>query len=564
MKVCPRCASTYPDDTRFCVSDATPLRKLVDPMIGKTIAQRYRLISRLGAGGMSSVYLARHVLIDRLSAIKILRPDLAKNPSFRDRFLREARAVNRINHDNVVEISDFGEAGGFVYLVMEYVPGESLEKVLAAGPIPWKRFVPIALQVAAALGRAHQVGVVHRDLKPDNILLVRHKDGSESAKLTDFGIAKILDAPSITASEHVFGTAGYISPEYLEGGRVDARSDLYALGVVCYEALTGRMPHDYENDSDALVKTMTVDAIPVRARDPSLPEALGRTIDQLLRRAPDDRPRDAFVVHDELLACLEAAEGRGPARFELVAAPPPETTRAPGSRHVPKTARDPDAAGDGPDTALPSTEDAPLDARPFSEIGPACRAAWASVAAAVERYQSLATGTYFVVSEAKRLVSAVEATEHALAADRAKLDALEHQARELRARFGGELDDLGRQQSRELARREQIVLKLDAVSGGSSSHAQTIGGFSDSLAWGREALREELSRSTAAVQALVQRREAVRGRFQTEDDAISLEIDAARAALEGHVAALRRVGAEAHRALAEAAEGLGVPLAKPG
>ena len=143
---------------------------------------------------MAVVYLARHVMIERLSAIKILRQDLGMNVSHRERFLREARAVNRINHPNIVEITDFGEDGGLVFLVMEYVEGESLQTALAPGRFDLVRAVRIALQIASALGRAHELGVIHRDLKPENVLLLL-RDGADFAKLTDFGIAKIVDAP---------------------------------------------------------------------------------------------------------------------------------------------------------------------------------------------------------------------------------------------------------------------------------------------------------------------------------------------------------------------------------
>src|SRR5262249_54025023 len=160
---------------------------------------------RLGIGGMSSVYLARHEVIDRLSAIKILRRDLAQNPAHRERFLREARAVNRINHRNIVEITDYGEADGTVYLVMEYVQGESLLGNLARGAFPWPRAVKVAIQIASALGRAHQAGVIHRDLKPENVMLTRPDDQAgvtmyeeqDLVKLMDFGIAKLVDAPAI-------------------------------------------------------------------------------------------------------------------------------------------------------------------------------------------------------------------------------------------------------------------------------------------------------------------------------------------------------------------------------
>ena len=228
MKVCPRCSEPYADDAGFCPFDGTALTRDPDPFVGRTLAARYRLVRRLGSGGMAVVYLARHVMIERLSAIKILRQDLGMNVSHRERFLREARAVNRINHPNIVEITDFGEDGGLVYLVMEYVEGESLQTALAPGRFELVRAIRIALQIASALGRAHELGVIHRDLKPENVLLVP-RGGADFAKLTDFGIAKIVDAPALTFTEQRFGTPGYIAPEYINGEAADgARRPLRA------------------------------------------------------------------------------------------------------------------------------------------------------------------------------------------------------------------------------------------------------------------------------------------------------------------------------------------------
>src|SRR5579883_2819552 len=171
MKLCPRCSEPFADDAGFCPYDGAELVRSADPLLGRTLAARYRLVRRIGSGGMALVYLARHVMIERMSAIKILRQDLGINPSHRERFLREARAVNRINHPNIVEITDFGESDGLVFLVMEYVGGESLLALLRRGKLGWTRAARIAVQIASALGRAHELGVIHRDLKPENVLL---------------------------------------------------------------------------------------------------------------------------------------------------------------------------------------------------------------------------------------------------------------------------------------------------------------------------------------------------------------------------------------------------------
>lgn len=301
MKVCPRCAELYPDDAGTCPRDETPLRAVLDPLIGKTVGGRFRLIQRLGSGGMSSVYLARHVLIDRLMAIKTLRRDLARDPVQRDRFLREARAVNRINHENIVEITDFGETeDGLVYLVMEYVPGDPLLTYLSKGPFTAMRALDVAEQSASALGRAHQMGVIHRDLKPENVLLVQRKDRRDFVKILDFGIAKILDAPSLTGSQQIFGTPGYIAPEYIQSTDIDGRADLYSLGCILYEMVTGALPFDYEYPGDLLVKHVTEPPVPPSVRLPSVEPPMEELILRALAKDPAQRFRDAFHFNAEL------------------------------------------------------------------------------------------------------------------------------------------------------------------------------------------------------------------------------------------------------------------------
>lgn len=277
-----------------------------DPLIGRTIGGRYRLIQRIGTGGMSSVYLARHVLIDRLMAIKTLRRDLATDPVQRDRFIREARAVNRINHANIVEITDFGESeDGLVYLVMEYIAGESLLKSMSAGPFTPLRALDIAEQAGSALARAHQMGIIHRDLKPENMILVKMRDRNDFLKILDFGIAKITDAPSLTGSQQIFGTPGYIAPEYIQSTNIDGRADLYSLGVILYELVTGALPFDYEYPGDLLVKHVTEMPFKPTARKADVPGPMEAFILRCLQKNPDERFRDAFHFLDELRATRE-------------------------------------------------------------------------------------------------------------------------------------------------------------------------------------------------------------------------------------------------------------------
>ncbi len=295
-----------------------------DPLLGRTISGRYRLISRLGSGGMSSVYLARHVMIDRLMAIKCLRRELANDPVQRDRFMREARAVNRINHENIVEITDVGESDdGLVYLVMEYVPGEPLLTALEAGPMGIGRVTHIARQCALALGRAHQMGIVHRDLKPENVLLVPRKGNPDFVKVLDFGIAKILDAPSLTASQQIFGTPGYIAPEYIQSTQIDGRADLYSLGVIMYELVTGALPFDYEYPGDLLIKHVSDLPVAPRARLDTVDPRVESFLLRCLRKDPDERFRDAYHFVDVLDELVEQL-GLRPQSWRIrTTAPPP-------------------------------------------------------------------------------------------------------------------------------------------------------------------------------------------------------------------------------------------------
>ena len=276
-------------------------RSPCDPLVGRTIGGRYRLLQRIGSGGMSSVYLARHVLIDRLMAIKTLRRDLAQDPIQRDRFVREARAVNRINHPNIVEITDFGETDdGLVYLVMEYIAGDSLLANLKDAPFTPHRAFDIAEQVGLALARAHQMGVIHRDLKPDNIILVQQEGRVDFVKILDFGIAKIMDAPSLTGSQQIFGTPGYIAPEYIQSTAIDGRADLYSLGVILYEMVTAALPFDYEYPGDLLVKHVTELPVRPRIRRPDLLQPVEDFVLRCLEKDPENRFRDAFHFLEEL------------------------------------------------------------------------------------------------------------------------------------------------------------------------------------------------------------------------------------------------------------------------
>jgi len=255
----------------------------------------YRLEKKLGAGSMGTVYKARQLSLDREVAIKILSPHLARKQDYVERFLKEARAVARLNHPNVISGIDAGESEGVRYFVMEYASGMTIGDLLKrGGPMDERRAMRVALQISRALEHAHQAGLVHRDVKPDNILIT--KDGV--AKLCDLGLAK--DSPEEGRS---LGTPAYISPEQAEGRvDVDIRSDLYSFGCTLYHMLGGRVPFE-GNAKVAMVKHLTEEAQPLSELDPSLSPGILAIVARLMQKSPAarfDAPRDLTAALEEL------------------------------------------------------------------------------------------------------------------------------------------------------------------------------------------------------------------------------------------------------------------------
>ena len=261
MKTCPVCGKEYSDTSTLCPIDAVVLQRTVDPLIGQTLADKYLIEELIKSGGMGSVYLGKHVLMDKRVAIKVLRPSLAMDGDVVARFSREARAASRISHPHAVSVTDFGESeDGIVFLVMEYLDGRTLKEIIKSeGPMALDRVVEIVRQVAGALDAAHHQGVVHRDLKSDNIMLSQ-TNGGDWTKVLDFGIAKIQQPEGghdvdITAANLVIGTPQYMSPEQCsQSGPIDARSDIYSLGIIIYEMLAGRVPFTGESPTIIMMK----------------------------------------------------------------------------------------------------------------------------------------------------------------------------------------------------------------------------------------------------------------------------------------------------------------------
>jgi hypothetical protein len=274
-----------------------------DRLLGRVIADRYRLESRLGVGGMGAVYRARHLLIDRVVAIKILQPERRGEEHFRAWFLREARAVNRINHANIVDINDFGETeDGLAYLVMELLVGEGLSNVITRGPMDLAISADVLEQVTAALARAHDLGVVHRDLKPDNIYLINKGGRRNFVKLLDFGLARLSRDGRLAAKGAVFGTPEYMSPEQARGEDATPSSDLYSIGVIFFEMSTGRLPYSAHDRDGYIESHKSVMPYSPDKFVSNLDPRATRVIMKLLEKDPANRYRDAHHLLEDLKA----------------------------------------------------------------------------------------------------------------------------------------------------------------------------------------------------------------------------------------------------------------------
>ena len=318
----------------LCSADAAVLKRLEDPLIGQTLADKYKIEKLIKMGGMGAVYRGKHVLMDKTVAIKVLRPALAGDDAVVARFSREAKAASKISHPHAVNVTDFGEAeNGIVFLVMEYLDGRTLKDVIATdGPLALGRIVGIVRQVAGALDAAHGQGVIHRDLKSENIMLVSH-NGDEWAKVLDFGIAKIRQPDGaaegdITHANLVVGTPQYMSPEQCsQSGALDARSDVYSLGVIVYEMLTGRVPFSGESATVIMMKQVQDPAPSVLSIRRELPASIDAVIKRALAKQPIDRFKSAGEFAEALT--IAAAEEADPASVVAAAGAAATTPNSP-------------------------------------------------------------------------------------------------------------------------------------------------------------------------------------------------------------------------------------------
>lgn len=458
-------------------------------MLGRVVAGRYRLEARAGEGGMGVVYRARHVLIDRVVALKLIRPDLRGETHLRAWMLREARAANRVDHAHIIDIHDIGETEeGELYLVMEYLVGTSLSSELAKGPTALARAVDILEQMCAALARAHDLGVVHRDLKSDNILLSTRGGRKDFVKILDFGLAHLAMDPRLAPKGAVFGTPEYMSPEQARGEEAGPPSDLYALGVLFYEMLTGQLPFR-SNDRDTLLEMQRSAAPPKPSaiKPDVLPQAEAIVL-KLLEKERRKRYQDAHHLHEELKALqrsLPSTPWEVQADPANAAPPPPPPPQSPG--------------------VIEWANRAALFSRMVSRVYPTGNTP--------PEVQTGLVQAWDLAARATRL-------EGEVASHTRKLESLERRGRALRAEIGRKVEELAHEESRalrdaaseqhEAARLRELVQIAERAASTAKSQADQAaqqGGAPTTL-------RAIYERAGAAAALLEARREALIDREQ--------------------------------------------------
>jgi serine/threonine protein kinase len=349
MKSCPTCQAIYPNDFSVCPRDSTPLQSTTELSSGAVLRGKYQILAKLGEGGMGVVYKVRHVHFDEVFAIKVVSPSLLADSGFQQRFRTEALLMRRLDHANAVRVQDYDETeDGRPFMVMEYVEGMGLEHIMAQEAVfGIPRALRITMQVCEALGAAHKLGVVHRDIKPSNILVMQRPDGTDHVKVLDFGVAKVMEgsgvqAASVTRTGFVVGTPDYMSPEQAQGLRgdlLDGRSDLYSLGVVLFQLLTGRLP--FSADTPVMVLLAHMQQKPPNPRElRDIPGPLSSLVLRALEKEPALRFPSAEAMRDALKSVLDIEEIdlggtiRGASPFRSPAAPESGSGRRPQSGHV--------------------------------------------------------------------------------------------------------------------------------------------------------------------------------------------------------------------------------------
>lgn len=301
MKVCPQCQTQFNDNATFCGQDGSRLNPLskpttansADSLIGTWLDAKFKIISKLGQGGMGAVYKAEHVRMSRLCAIKVVPPELSQSPDVMERFQLEAKLSGLLKDPHAIGVYDFGKTSdGMFYLVMEFVDGEPISSILRRnGPMPLSRVIEICKQAGAALADAHSQNIIHRDLKPDNIM-VSNKNGEDWVEVLDFGIAKFSDDDQdLTKAGLVMGTPAYMSPEQVSGDKLDTRSDIYSFALIVYQMLVGALPFPVESSRTTMISRLMHNPQPPSLVNPNvaLPEEVEKTIMAALTRNREER-----------------------------------------------------------------------------------------------------------------------------------------------------------------------------------------------------------------------------------------------------------------------------------
>jgi len=534
MKACERCKLKFPDDTAACFLCGSSLSPINDPRIGSTLNGRYQLEASIGEGGMATVYAARHRLVDRPCAVKIMNGALAKNEVIRERFRREAKAAQKLAHPNIIEIFDQGELeDGSLFLVMELLEGETLaDAVMRDGKLPLERALPIAIQIARALARAHDLEVIHRDLKPENVFLAEAVDGGDFVKLLDFGIARSMQDVRLTGVGEVFGTPQYMAPERITSIEAGPQADLYALGVMLYEMLAAELPFDAPDVATFFMKHLKEPPPSLKARA-SVPDELDRLVREMMAKDPKDRPVDAHRVHSDLLRIAGALGVRAPAQIDEAG----ESSR-------------------GPAKTLP----------------PVAIDRWVKRTAVFEQMLAASFGAQRPPELVEKL-GAVKALVHKISELRSRavdeqrtLESIEARGRETRQRFGHAVDALGIDLSK--ARDEAKV--ADALAGAAAAEVgkykeRLLVAHKSILRWeGRSAFQEpyrelaEAYRAAATVldewlleRNKVRETEALLQRRKNEVSDLEYQIEELRAALLKHEESLEKETAAREKQVSE-------------
>ena len=309
--ICPKCQSEISGDSRFCSKCGTPihpsdevfvsrtrtiLRPLEELLPGTTLASKYKIIEVLGRGGMGIVYKAEDTKLKRSVALKFLPPELIQNEEIRERFVLEARTAAALSHPNICTIHEIDEQEGRSFISMEYVEGQSLKERIEQGSLAPEKALEIAIQVAEGLEEAHKKGIIHRDVKSANIMVTE----KSQAKVMDFGLAKVKGGTLLTREGTTLGTVAYMSPEQARGEEVDHRSDIWSLGVVMYEMLSGQLPFRGERESSILYSVVHEEPKPLKEVKRYLPVELQQIVNRALRKKPESRYASAAEMLKDL------------------------------------------------------------------------------------------------------------------------------------------------------------------------------------------------------------------------------------------------------------------------